>query len=75
MSPARLLLVFDTTHHALWAEQIARDGLLGVEVVPAPAASDAKCDLALEYLPEDEPALLEALQQAGVPFRAWREGG
>jgi hypothetical protein len=75
VSPVRLLLVFDTTHHALWAEQIALEGRLGVEVVPAPADSNAKCDLALEYLPEDGPALLDALAQAGVPFRTWREVG
>ena len=66
------LLVFDTTHHALWAEQLARERLLGVEVVPAPAASGAKCDLALEYLPEDESALLDALHASAVPFRIWR---
>jgi hypothetical protein len=69
----RRLLVFDTTHHALWAEQIARELLLGAEVVPAPAASRAKCDLALEFLPEDEAALLAALQRAEVPHRVWRE--
>ena len=63
------VLVFDTTHHALWAEQVARERSLGAEVVPAPAASDAKCDLALEYLPEDETSLLAALREAGVPFR------
>ena len=67
------LLVFDTTHHALWAEQLARELALGVEVVPAPAASQAKCDLALEYLPEDEAALLRVLQSAGVAFRIWRD--
>ena len=65
------VLVFDTTHHALWAEQVAREGNLGAEVVPAPAASDAKCDLALEYLPADETALLDALRAAGVPFRVF----
>ena len=65
------VLVFDTTHHALWAEQVARECGLGAEVVPAPAASDAKCDLALEYLPEDELALLAALRTAGVPFRTF----
>lgn len=73
MSTTRALLVFDTTHHALWAEQLARELLLGVEVVPAPAESNAKCDLALEYLPEDEPALLAALERAAVPHRIWRE--
>lgn len=63
------VLVFETTHHALWAEQVAREAALAAEVIPAPAAARAKCDLALEYLPEDEAALLRALAVAGV---AWR---
>lgn len=65
------VLVFDTTHHALWAEQVARAGNFGAEVIPAPAAADAKCDLALEYLPEEETALLAALRAADVPFRVF----
>lgn len=65
------VLVFDTTHHALWAEQVARESGLGAEVVPAPAASEAKCDLALEFLPEEEGALRHALERAGVPYRVF----
>lgn len=63
------VLVFDTTHHALWAEQVARELRLAAEVVPAPAASQARCDLALEFLPEDEPRLLAGLDGAGIPWR------
>lgn len=62
------VLVFDTTHHALWAEQVARNAGLAAEVIPAPAAARAKCDLALEYFLEDEAALLQALAAAGVPW-------
>ncbi|MCI0435448.1 MAG: DUF3343 domain-containing protein [Gemmatimonadetes bacterium] len=62
------ILVFDTTHHAMWAEQIALDLLLGVQVVPAPADSGAKCDLALEVLVEDEKQLCDALAANGVPY-------
>ena len=65
------LLVFDTTHHALWAEEIALQHHLGADVVPAPAAADAKCDLALGYLAEDEAALLAALDAAGVAYRVF----
>jgi hypothetical protein len=65
------LLVFDTTHHALWAEQIALTHGIGAQVVPAPADAGAKCDLALEYLAEDGAALLEALEHAGVPYRCY----
>jgi Protein of unknown function (DUF3343) len=63
------LLTFDTTHHALLAEQIAHDNGLGAEVTPAPPESGAKCDLALEFLPEDEAELARVLRAAGVEFR------
>jgi hypothetical protein len=63
------LLTFDTTHHALLAEQIAHEHGLAAEVTPAPAASGAKCDLAIEYLIEEEEFLLRALRHAGVEFR------
>ncbi len=65
------LLTFDTTHHALWAEQVAQLGGLGVQVVPAPADAHAKCDLALEFLPEDEAALIVALEAELIPFRLY----
>ncbi|MGH7552311.1 MAG: DUF3343 domain-containing protein [Longimicrobiales bacterium] len=65
------LLTFDTTHHALWAEQLALDSGLGVQVVPAPADADAKCDLALEFLPEEEATLIEALSASSIPFQLY----
>lgn len=63
------LLTFDTTHHALLAEQVAHDYGLAAEVTPAPPQAGAKCDLAIEYLMEEEAALLTALRAAGVEFR------
>lgn len=63
------LLTFDTTHHALHAEHIAHDNGLAAEVTPAPPESGAKCDLALEYLPEEEATLLAMLRAAGIEFR------
>lgn len=67
------VLVFDTTHHALWAEELAIAGGLGVDVVPAPAAAQAKCDLALAFLAEDETALFALLGEEGVPYRVHEE--
>ncbi|MEO5510486.1 MAG: putative Se/S carrier-like protein [Longimicrobiales bacterium] len=63
------VLVFDTTHHALWAEQVALGSGCAAEIQPAPAAARAKCALALAYLPGDEVQLLDALRGAGVPYR------
>ncbi len=65
------VLVFDTTHHALWAEQIATDLRVGAQVIPAPADAKAKCDLALEVLEEDAERLLASLREAGVPFAVY----
>jgi uncharacterized protein (DUF58 family) len=67
------LLTFDTTHHALWAEQLAHERGLAAEPTPAPPAAGALCDIALEFLPDEEAELLEVLRAAGVPFRVWAE--
>ena len=64
-----VVLTFDTTHHALWAEEIAREHALGVQVINAPAVAKAKCGLALEALEEDLAALQSALDSAGVAYR------
>ena len=64
-------LVFETTHHALWAEEVARESRLGVEVVPAPAAARAGCDLALAVLDEDVDELLGALRERGINVRVF----
>jgi hypothetical protein len=66
------LLTFDTTHHALHAEQIAHRHGLAAEPTPAPPESGAKCDIALEYLLEEEGQLTAALAAAAVEFRIWR---
>ncbi|HEX5724808.1 MAG TPA: DUF3343 domain-containing protein [Longimicrobiaceae bacterium] len=63
----RAFFVFATTHHALWAEEVARERGLPAEVVPTPPAAQARCNLALETLPEDADALAAALAAAGVP--------
>lgn len=65
----RTLLTFDTTHHALWAEELLGDVGVAVELVPAPAAAAARCDLALELLERDLAGAEAALRRAGVPFR------
>ena len=64
-------LVFVTTHHALWAEEVARDMRLGAEIVPAPAAARAGCDLALQVLDEDLAVLLDALRERAISVRVY----
>ncbi|MEX2283653.1 MAG: DUF3343 domain-containing protein [Gemmatimonadota bacterium] len=66
------ILIFDTTHHAMWAEEIAHANGIAADVVPAPEGTDAKCGLALEVLPDGLTALVEALDKEGVPHRIYR---
>ena len=68
------VFTFDTTHHALWAEEVARERGIPAEVIPAPPAANAKCNLALETLPEELDALRAALAEEGVPFRLYEPG-
>ena len=61
------VFTFDTTHHALWAEEVARERGIPAEVIPAPPAARARCNLALETLPDEAAALAAALEEEGVP--------
>lgn len=69
------LFTFHTTHHALWAEEAARDAGIAVEVVPAPPAARARCNLALETLPDDAGPLGELFAAQGIPYARWQPGG
>jgi hypothetical protein len=68
------VFVFDTTHHALWAEEVAREAAIPAEVIPAPPAARARCNLALETLPEDAHRLADALTGDGRASRGDAEG-
>jgi Protein of unknown function (DUF3343) len=65
------IVTFDTTHHALWAEEVARDKGFAVEVVPAPEGTAAKCGMALEVLEESFEGLQSILAQEGIPFKVY----
>ncbi|HEX2093225.1 MAG TPA: DUF3343 domain-containing protein [Longimicrobiaceae bacterium] len=65
------LFTFETTHHALWAEELANGAGIPAEVVPAPPEARARCNLALETLPKEADRLAGELDGAGVPFRLY----
>lgn len=69
-APARAVFTFDTTHMALWAEEVAREEGIPAEIVPAPPEAKAKCGLALATLPPSVPDLETALGREGVAFHA-----
>jgi len=66
------ILTFDTTHHALFAEEIARENNIGAEIIPAPSDSRAKCDLALEFMLTEKDRLLELLDLADLSYSVYR---
>lgn len=69
MSGATVVFLFDTTHHALWAEEVAVQAGIPVDVVPAPPdRGEARCDLALATFARTAEELGRALDNEGVEF-------
>jgi len=66
------ILTFDTTHHALWAEEVAKDNRVPIDIVPAPADANARCDIAIATLPEEVERLAALLSLAGIEFRIFQ---
>lgn len=71
MSSSTSVFTFDTSHHALWAEDVAAERTLPVEVIPAPPESGSKCDLALLTLRTHADAVEGAFTSEGIEFRRW----
>jgi len=67
------IFTFDTTHHALWAEEIAETRGIPVEVIPAPPEAGARCDLAIRTLPDRVEEFAEALRAEGVEYRVFAQ--
>lgn len=68
---AGCLYLFETTHQAMWAEDVAREGGIPAEVVAAPADARAKCGLALHTRGEHCPELEAAMIAEGIEFRLY----
>ena len=63
------VFTFDTTHHAMWAEDIARDQEIPVEVVPAPPDGGARCGAALRVPVRSGDELAASLRGEGIPYQ------
>jgi hypothetical protein len=63
---SRTIFTFDTTHHALWAEEVAKDAGIPHEVVPSPPAAQARCSIAVETLPADAARFEAMLATVGI---------
>ncbi len=66
-STARLFL-FDTSHYAMWAEDVAAEAKVPADVVPAPPETDAKCGLALRVPGDRAEELRTAFDEEGIPY-------
>ena len=67
---AECLFLFDTTHLAMWAEDVARERGIPAEVVSAPPEAKAKCGLALRSVGKHCQILREAMEDEGIECRA-----
>ena len=71
MSSEGCIYLFETTHQAMWAEDVAREEGIPAEVVGAPADAKAKCGLALRSEGVHCRALELAMTNQGIEFRAY----
>ncbi len=67
--PESSVFTFDTTHHAMWAEDVAREQAIAAEVIPAPPDGGAKCGAALRVSRRRKDELAAALGSQGIPYR------
>lgn len=63
------LFLFDTTSHAMWAEEVAVEWQMPIEMVPAPPDAEAKCGIAIRTLPDRIEAMERLFQGEGIPYR------
>lgn len=61
---------FPTTHHALWAEDVAQERGIPADVVPAPRSAQATCGMAIRTSEDRARELAEALDQEGIEYRS-----
>jgi hypothetical protein len=64
------IVTFDSTHHAMAAEDVLRHEAIELEVVPPPSNLSAGCGLALRVRLEDVPDVVEALASRGAVYAA-----
>ncbi len=65
----QVLFLFESSHYALWAEDVARERQVAVKVVPAPPRAEATCGLAIEIPAADAAPLAAAFEEEGIAYR------
>lgn len=67
--PSPYLLVFDSIHHVLAAEQAFRARQLWYDLVPAPRSIHSDCGMVIEFREADWPAVRELVALLASPPR------
>ena len=70
--PVGCTYLFETTHQAMWAEEVARESRIPAEIVAAPADAKARCGLALHTEGDGCAELAAAMDAEGIEFRLYR---
>lgn len=68
-----MIFVFETTHHAMWAEELAKESGIPIEVIPSPPEAKAKCGIALRTLPDRVKELAARCAEEGIECRLFSE--
>jgi hypothetical protein len=63
-----VVFLFENSHQALWAETVAQELSVPVEVVPAPTSQVASCGLALKVPGAQASRLTQAFRDEGIAF-------
>jgi len=71
MTDTMITFTFASSHHALWAEDVAGELDILVEVGSAPSESNAKCGLALRVPGARVEELENAFRDEGIDFQRW----
>ncbi|TVP58726.1 MAG: DUF3343 domain-containing protein [Gemmatimonadales bacterium] len=71
MNELAVTYTFPSSHHALWAEDVAREMDIAVEMGSAPAESRSKCGLALRVGGAQVEELETAFRTEGIDFQRW----
>ena len=64
-----LLFLFESTTEVFWAEEVAEEEGIPVEVVPAPDGMEDLCGLAIRTPVHHAAALARTLEDEGISFR------
>ena len=69
VAPRTAFFLFEDTTQVLWAEEVAQEEGIPVEVVPAPVQSRELCGLAIRTFPDKVLTLAALLEEEGIGFR------